>query len=531
MSSDGKVVNLLRPGVSLSKQGLLGATGLLIAANAGSKLMGFAREVLTARAYGVSAQVDAFLVSLSVPDLVGSALGAALAAALIPQLTRLGSEQGEAQTYARRVLSVSFSAAIALLGLTFFGARWIVNVVAPGLPPTISPLAVSITRILSLVTASLFLDRVLTGIFQGFHHFVWPAASVLLFNACSIVFLVIFAPSRGIWALVDGWTLGVILAMIVQAIFLFRFLGAPILRGLPASDLRWLGRTGLEIFFLTSVPGLLYVIARAVAARLQEGSVATLGYSQRLFQLPVEVVIMGVLLGAYPMLSKLSNQKSSGKLAASADELCRTIMLLSTLVTALMVVLSHDLVELAFQRGAFDARATAVTARVLFCMAPALPGLATAMLVMRVFMSCGQTRQAFSPVLLALLLDGGLSWLLAPRFGTPGIAAAFSLTWTILAVQMTFALHRHVPEFRPFPFLFSAGRTCLTAALTCAVMIFVYDKTGILHLFLAGVATAVFFLGFVLLFEPEQRSIVQKLGRRFGELTRQFAPQFEASSS
>ena len=82
--------------VSLTKHGLLSATSLLVAANAASKLMGFAREVLTARAYGVSAQVDAFLVSLSVPDLVGSALGAAMAAALIPRLAALGSDPNQA---------------------------------------------------------------------------------------------------------------------------------------------------------------------------------------------------------------------------------------------------------------------------------------------------------------------------------------------------------------------------------------------------------------------------------------------------
>jgi putative peptidoglycan lipid II flippase len=287
----------------------------------------------------------------------------------------------------------------------------------------------------------------------------------------------------------------------------------------------------MEIFFLTSVPSLLYVIARAIAATLQEGSVATLGYAQRLFQLPVEVVIMGVLLGTYPMLSKISCQGNKKHFASSVDELSRTLLLVSTLIATLMMVLSHDLVKLVFQRGAFDIHATMATSAVLFCIAPALPGLATAMFAMRVFMSCGKTREVIFPVLMALVLDGILSWLAAPRFGTPGIAIAFSVTWNILAIQMVFALRKQTTEFQPLSFLFSTARIYLTGALTCALVMAVYNKTGISHLVLAGTLTTVLFLGVVLIFERGQRGLLQKLFRRFGQITRQAAPQLEISSS
>ncbi len=531
MQLESEISNVAKPTISLTRQGLLSATSLLIAANGASKLMGFAREMLTARAYGVSAQVDAFLVALSVPDLVGSALGAAAAAALIPRLTDLSINPAQAHQYARRLFSISVYLSIFLLALTFFGANWIIKLFAPGMSPAVMPLAVNITRVLSLVTAGLFLDRVLTGIFQGFHHFVWPAVSVLMFNACSILFLVFFSSTRGIWALVDGWTLGVVLAMVLLAVLLIRFLGTPILSGLPATDLQHLGRSGLEIFFLTSVPSLAYVIARAVAATLQEGSVATLGYAQRLFQLPVEVIIMGVLLGSYPMLSQMSCEGNKKQMAASINELGRMLLLITALIATLMMVLSHDLVEIVFQRGAFGVQATVATSAVLFCLVTALPGLAIALFAMRVFMSCGRTRELILPVFAALALDGVLSWLAAPRLGTPGVAAAFSATWNILAIQMIFALRRQSVEFHPFSFLFSVGRVYITSGLICAALVFGYNKTGIVHMLVAGLAATVFFLGMVLVFEHEQRSIMQKLLRRFGQFARQSLPQLEISSS
>ena len=146
-------------------------------------------------------------------------------------------------------------------------------------------------------------------------------------------------------------------------------------------------------------------------------------------------------------------------------------------------------------------------------------------------MSCGRTRQVILPVFAALILDGILSWIVAPKFGTPGIAAAFSLTWNVLAVQMIIALRKQTAEFHPFSFLFSGGRIYLTSALTCVALIVAYNKTGIPHVFLAGILASILFLGLVLALEPEQRSIMRKLLRRFGQITRQSVPELEISSS
>jgi hypothetical protein len=135
------------------------------------------------------------------------------------------------------------------------------------------------------------------------------------------------------------------------------------------------------------------------------------------------------------------------------------------------------------------------------------------------------------PVLAALILDGFLSWIVAPRFGTPGIAAVFSLTWNLLAVQMIVALRKQIAEFNPFTFLFSGGRIYLTSALTCVALIVAYNKTGISHVFLAGILATILFLGLVLALEHEQRSIMRKLLKRFSQVARQAVPQLEISSS
>jgi len=285
-------------------------------------------------------------------------------------------------------------------------------------------------------------------------------------------------------------------------------------------------------FFLTSIPSLVYVIARAIAARLQEGSVATLGYAQRLFQLPVEVVIMGVLLGTYPMLSKMSCQGNKRQLAVSVDELGRTLLLVSTLIASLMMVLSRDLVEVVFQRGAFDSHASLATSAVLFCIGT------------RSSRSCD--RHVCNESLHELRQDSGSYFSCIDGIGT---------RWNIVLAGRTEVRHArncsglqcdvehpcysdgfHSTETNRgifSLFLFSIPQRAFISQVPSRAwfVIATYNKTGIPHMLLAGALTAILFLGVVLIFEPEQRGLMQKLFRRFGQIVRQSAPRLEISSS
>src|SRR5687768_8237112 len=84
-----------KTGMRLSVQTWASAAVLLIAVACLSKGLGFFRELLIAKYFGVSGDVDAFIVALSLALLAGSGIGIALSTMLIPAVHKLQAEQGK----------------------------------------------------------------------------------------------------------------------------------------------------------------------------------------------------------------------------------------------------------------------------------------------------------------------------------------------------------------------------------------------------------------------------------------------------
>src|SRR5688500_14605305 len=106
---------------SITRQTWISATFLLILSSVVSKAFGFVREILIAGKFGISSQVDAYLVALSVPSLIGNTIGSAFAVALVPLYHRLlnkGSDK-EAGNFIKSIFSITTLVSIVLIAVIF----------------------------------------------------------------------------------------------------------------------------------------------------------------------------------------------------------------------------------------------------------------------------------------------------------------------------------------------------------------------------------------------------------------------------
>src|SRR5690606_22843813 len=114
--------------------------GIVALINIIAQAMGFLREVALAVHFGATAVVDAYLAALTVPNFLYLVLGGAVTTAVIPFLVA----QPEGTARWRQVdalttrLLVGTGLAIALAAVV---PRWVVGLVAPGLPPEAAELA------------------------------------------------------------------------------------------------------------------------------------------------------------------------------------------------------------------------------------------------------------------------------------------------------------------------------------------------------------------------------------------------------
>ncbi len=197
-------------GEKLSVQSWVSASALLIAVAFLSKGLGFFRELLIAKYFGISGDVDAFIIALSLALFVCSGIGIALSTMLIPAVHQLQAEGGK-ERVAGFVGRVIIAAGILSLFVSLpliLSPELVISVFAPSLSGRVVSMAASFAPWLAIYALLLNLVFVLSAAFNTQRHFVVPAFSDLAFNVVAISMLVMFAAALGVGALVAGSVLG-----------------------------------------------------------------------------------------------------------------------------------------------------------------------------------------------------------------------------------------------------------------------------------------------------------------------------------
>lgn len=283
------------------------AAGILL-----SRISGLIRERLLARFFGTSLEADVFRAALKMPNVLQNLLGeGTLSASFIPvyaELLEQGREE-EAGQVAGAVFSLLLAivGAAALLGVLFAPA--FVTITLPGFQGARRELAITAVRIMFPGTGLLVLSAWALGILNSHRRFFISYAAPVLWNAAMIATLLAFGtklrPQALVIALCWGALVGGGLTFLAQLPFVIHLdrqlkVGwAPRLPGVRTA----MNNAGPAILG-RGVVQLSGYIDIFLASLLTSGAVATLGYAQTLYMLPIALFGMSVAAAELPELSR-----------------------------------------------------------------------------------------------------------------------------------------------------------------------------------------------------------------------------------
>ncbi len=264
--------------------------------------------ILTARAFGMSDGLDAYLIAFLLPSFVSDTLGGALSSALVPTFIEVRERQGlEA---ARRLYRGVLMAAVGLLVLVglvlVLLGPWVFWPLASHFDAPKLALTYSLFRIMSPIVPLSALNMIWCSLLNTEGRFAFPAAVPAVTPIVSILFLLRFGHELGVYALAAGTLVGGVTEVIVLGAGMHR-LGFPILP-------RWEGRTPAlnQVFkqYGPVIAGVLLMggvplIDQSIAAMLASGSVAALNYGTRLTSVLLAIGPAAVATAILPHFSKL----------------------------------------------------------------------------------------------------------------------------------------------------------------------------------------------------------------------------------
>lgn len=469
------------------------------------KLLGFLRQVMIARQFGLSPELDAFNAANNIPDLLFALIaGGALAVAFIPvladYLNRDGLEAMWKLFYRIANLVFLVTAAFSILVAIFADqlVRWRMGI-APGFTPAQQALVADLMR-LNLISTLLFsLGGLSIAGLQTNKHFFLPALAPSMYDLGTLFGVVILAPQQGyqvgpitlpsygfgIHGLVYGTILGAALFLIVQipGLIYYHFRWAPRIDLKDAGVQRVLSLMGPRVLTVFCIQ-LVFLAQDNIASRLAIGAVTSLVYGWLFMQVPETII--GTAIGTV-LLPTLSEQISREDLDAYRLTMNRTIRIILALTIPSAVLLSI-VIRPAVGILGFDESGTDLVAWVSRLFLIGLVGHSLMEVAGRSFYARQDAITPLKTAALNTLVFILLAALLGAWIGAPGIALANSLAYTSQALLLLWLQNRRVGG------ILKVGSTLLRvlpASLLAALVVF-----GLLQLPFSALLLAVFSLAF-----------------------------------
>lgn len=400
-----------------------------------SRVLGFVRDTVIARAFGAGVATDAFFVAFKIPNLLRRLFAeGAFAQAFVPILAEYKNRRGDADT---RILvdHVSALLALVLFIVTLIGilaAPFIVQVSAPGFAADTQKFELT-TALLRITFPYIFFISLVSlagGILNTYSKFSVPALTPALLNVSFIVFTLCFAPyfDPPVKALAWGVFCGGIVQLAFQVPYLWRIGLLPRFRLDLGDEGVWrvVRQMGPAVFGV-SISQISLLINTIFASFLVTGSVSWLYYADRLMEFPTG--LLGVALGTIllPSLAKHYAEQSHDEYARLLDWGLRLTLMLALPSAVALAILAVPLIATLFHHGEFSGHDVLMTRNALVAYSVGLLGLILVKVLAPGFYARQNIKTPVKIALLSLLATQAMNFIFMLPLQHAGLALAIGL--------------------------------------------------------------------------------------------------------
>jgi putative peptidoglycan lipid II flippase len=412
-----------------------------------SKFIGFARDAILAHHWGATGQMDAFLIGMMVPSVLLGIVSMGLSTLIVPwYISHRKEDPAHARELVNQVTLVWGVAFLAMSVLVLIWAPQLVHLFAPSFTDFRYDLAVKVTRLLVPMGFFNVMTGLVTGLSQAEGQFIIPLLSNVIGNLLMVGCLIFFSSSLGIQSYSLGQTVMSVIGFAPVVWFLVRRRGFFRRVDLRHVDWRAIGSLAALLVPLVISGGggsLNTLVDRWFASHLAQGSVSALDYSSRLWNLPLALAATPIVTAVFPWFSSMAVDGTA--LATYEDRVKKTVALMIYIMVpciAGLVILAQPIVRLLFQRGAFDAVATHLTAACVQMYCLGLLGQALFPVFHRVFYSFKDTRTPLIVGVVMIAINAVTDWLFGRWFGAPGIALSTTAAVTVGTIMDALLVRR-----------------------------------------------------------------------------------------
>lgn len=406
------------------------------------KAIAFAKDLLVAHNFGVSADLDAFLLAFMLPQFVGLTITTAFHTSLVPAYVETQQKSGPEQ--AQELLSAVFGRVLLILALTTVALAVIGPLILPMITRDFDPAHFNLTVFLFFLTLpTLFIQGITAfwnAVINAQNKYALAALAPMAVPLATIALIVLPRNTLGVYALAFGLLVGFSIQA-VASVYQLKRLGIRIRPQwhVQASELRHTVAVVFQQFLPAAASTLIAtsneVIDQSMAASLGEGGVAALNYGVKIFVFAATVGTTGLGISFLTHFSTMVAEKRWQDVRHTYTVYARLIAAVTLPIILLVVALSPSIIELVFERGAFTSNDTFVVSQIQSAYFLQLPFLFLIILTQRLLSALKMQAVFLWGAPINVVANIVLNLVFSRLFGIAGIALA---TTAVMGISFLF---------------------------------------------------------------------------------------------
>ena len=395
-----------------------------------AKFASFIAEAVMAAYLGTTSQSDAYYMIASVHAVVYPMMSVGIWKVFLPLYKRhiATGDTKTANALTDKTLSFFFVVSIVVVFLLIAFSPAVVSVVAPGFREETRALCIKLVRLSAPQYIFILASAVYASMLQCQNKFLGSQIREVVSHIPTIVAAVFFYRSFGIEAMAIALVVAGVLRLLIELPFVdwgyrykpdFDFRGnefALMLKRLPSA------------LVSAGVAQINTLIDKAMASTLPTGTVSALNYGHKLTNVFSGLLSSAIATAMYPQMIEMISLNKKDELSRLVTKIISLFCVLMVPITVACGLFRTELVSAVFQRGAFDASSTILTANVfaLYCLS--LFSVACNTVISNIFYGYGNTRTPMYIGLANLGINVALNLIFIRIWGVNGLALATSLS-------------------------------------------------------------------------------------------------------
>jgi putative peptidoglycan lipid II flippase len=406
------------------------------------------KELVVAWKFGLSDEIDAYLIAFLVPSFIVSVIAGSFHSAFIPTYIKVREKEGKKA--AQNLFSGMITWALALLAITTILIVSTAPLYLPLIAGGFDTKKLELTfKLLCVISPFILLNGIIViwgAVLNAGERFALAAVTPILTPGFTMLLVIAFDSWRT-YALAGGLLCGAIVEIMILGIALKKqgFSLFPKLYGLDSYSrqvIKQYAPTVAGSFLMCSH----IVVDQSMVALLPAGSVSALSYGDRLVSLPLVLITTALNTAIVPYISKMVAHKDWKGVKRTLRNYLLLIYAATIPVTILIITFSEPIVRLLFQRGSFTAEDTQLVTDIQKYYALQIPFYISAIFVVKLIVSINKNFILMWGSGLSLIVNIVANYVFMNWIGIRGIALSTSCVYLTSFCFLFFFAKKYLNE-------------------------------------------------------------------------------------